>query len=111
MPKSYSEDLRLRVLESYRSGTSAKEIASLYRISVSCVYRWDAIERMTGALRPLYKAGDRSVITDDTKFLAFMELHAHSTLAQMADAWDGEVSVFVLSRKLKKLGITRKKNL
>jgi len=109
MPKAYSEDLRFRVVKSYRSGQSAEEVASVYAISVSCVYRWDAIERSTGALKPLYKPGDRSIITDEEKFLAFAQAHAHSTMQQMADHWSDEVSIFAISRKLKKLGITRKK--
>ncbi|MET0155758.1 MAG: hypothetical protein ABW189_06625 [Rickettsiales bacterium] len=60
-------------------------------------------------MKPLYKAGDRSVIKDDEKFPAFAEAHAHSTLTQMSQAWEGKASIFALSRKLKKLGITRKK--
>jgi len=109
MPKAYSDDLRKRVVKSYRSGKHAMAVSKEYEISLPCVYRWDAIERTTGSLKPLYKAGDRSIIRDDEKFRAFAQAHAYSTLQQMAAAWDGEVSIFAMSRKLRKLGITRKK--
>lgn len=109
MPKAYSEDLRKRVVKAYRSGRSARDLSAHYEISIPCIYRWDKIERETGALSPLYKAGDRSIITDDAKFLRFAQTHAYSTLQQMADAWEDDVSIFAVSRKLRKLGITRKK--
>src|ERR1035437_1743938 len=111
MPKAYSLDLRLRVVEAYRSGQSASDVASRFGVCIPCIYRWDTLLNETGALKPLYKAGDRSVIRDDEKFLIFAKAHAHSTLQQMADAWEGEVSLFAVSRKLRKLGITRKKDL
>ena len=111
MPKAYDKDLRVRVVDAYRSGQKAKEVAEIFNVSVQCVYRWDEIEKTTGDLKPLYKAGDRSKITDDDKFLEFAKAHAHGTLSQMAKAWEGGISVFAISRKLKKLGITRKKKL
>lgn len=109
MPKAYSLDLRVRVVEAYRSGEGASSVAARFGVCIPCIYRWDALLQETGELKPLYKAGDRSIITDDTKFLDFAKAHAHSTLQQMADAWGDEVSLFAISRKLKKLGITRKK--
>jgi transposase len=111
MPKPYSEDLRIRVVMVYRSGVGASEVAQQFGVSILCVYRWDRILQETGELDPLYKVHDRSVITDDAAFLAFAKVHTHSTLAQMAAAWEGGVSMFVISRKLKKLGIMRKKRL
>jgi transposase len=111
MPKAYSEDLRGRVVKAYRLGKSAASLSEQYEISIPCIYRWDKIERETGSLQPLYKAGDRSIIRDDAKFLQFLEVHAHSTLSQMAASWETQISEMSLSRKLKKLEITRKKRL
>jgi transposase len=111
MPKAYSIDLRDRVVDAYRSGQEASAVAERFGVCIPCVYRWDKLLKETGALHPLYKAGDRSSITDDDKFLAFAKTHSHSTLTQMADAWGSEVSIFAVSRKLRKLGITRKKEL
>ena len=96
MPKAYSEDLRIRVVEAYQSGESAQDVSKRFEVSIPCVYRWTQILQETGALKPLYKAGDRSKITDDEKFLDFAKAHAHSTLSQMAAAWEGEISIFYL---------------
>lgn len=96
-------------MKAYRSGKSAIELSAQYEISIPCIYRWDKIEEATGSLKPLYKAGDRSIIRDDEQFLRFAEAHSHSTLQQMADSWGDAVSIFAVSRKLRKLGITRKK--
>lgn len=109
MPKAYSEDFRERAVKLYRSGVSALEVAEILAMSVNNVYRWDELERATGRYSPQYNPGDRSTIKDDLAFIEFAKAHAHSTLQQMADHWDGEVSIFAISRKLKKLEITRKK--
>lgn len=109
MPKAYSLDLRHRVVAAYRSGQEASDVAKRFGVCIPSVYRWEKLLEETGALHPLYKPGDRSSITDDKAFLDFAEAHAHSTLTQMADAWGDKVSIFAVSRKLKKLGITRKK--
>ncbi|MET0155200.1 MAG: IS630 transposase-related protein [Rickettsiales bacterium] len=109
MPKAYSEDLRIRSVEAYRAGVSADEVADRFDISRDCVYRWNKILQETGELKPLYKAGDRSKIADDEKFQKFAEERAHCTLSEMASGWETELSIHAISRKLKKLGITRKK--
>lgn len=110
MPVALSEDLRNRVVSARLSGMKVSEICKIFSVDDNSVYRWLSRYHATGRCSARAVGGAKpSSITDDAKFLAFIELHAHSTLRQMADAWDGEVSVFALSRKLKKLGITRKK--
>ena len=111
MPKAYSVDLRHRVVAAYRSGHSARIVSDLFQVTIPCIYAWDRLERESGGYAPRYKAGDRSVIVDDDAFRSFAETHAHSTLEKMASHWEREVSLMTLSRKLKKLGITRKKNI
>jgi len=109
MPKAYSNDLRERAVIMYRSGVPALEISETLLLDVKNIYRWDELERKTGSYSPQYKAGGRDTITDDEAFIEFAEAHAHCTLQQMADHWNGEVSIYAISRKLRKLGITRKK--
>jgi transposase len=94
MPNPYSEDLRIRVVMAYRSGVGAGEVSQQFGGSIPCVYRWDKILHETGELHPLYKVHDRSVITDDEAFLAFVNVHTHSTLTQMAAAWEGVSALF-----------------
>lgn len=111
MPKAYSIDLRRRVVEAYRSGQSARVVSELFQVTIPCIYAWDKLERASGGYAPRYKAGDRSVIDDDDAFRSFAKTHAHSTLKTMAAHWGRKVSLMTLSRKLRKLGITRKKNI
>ena len=40
MPKPYSQDLRMRVVEAVEGGASRREVAELYGISPSVVVIW-----------------------------------------------------------------------
>jgi transposase len=110
MPKSYSDDLRKRVVEARLSGMLVREICATFSVDDNSVYSWVNRYRETGSYSSLRRGGCRPcTIAADAKFRAFAEAHVYSTLTQMAAAWDDEVSIFAISRTLKKLGITRKK--
>ena len=109
--KSYSNDLRQRVVEARLSGMSADAVAVTFQVSRDCVYRWVAQYHNTGSIAPKQRGGYKQPkITDMEKFEAFAKAHAHSTLTRMKERWEGEVSEMCLSRTLKRLGWTRKKN-
>jgi transposase len=110
--KSYSEDLRQRVVEARLSGKSVVEVAELFQVSRDCVRRWAIQYRETGSYSSHRRRGGykKSKIEDMAKFEAFARAHAHSTLAQMQAHWEEEVSLMCLSRALKRLGWTRKKS-
>lgn len=108
--KSYSEDLRKRVVEARLSGQSVSEIVRIYKVDDNSVYRWVAQYQKTGSVTSKRRGGGRpSKIKDMAKFEAFAKAHAHSTLAQMREAWEEDVSEMCLSRALKRLDWTRKK--
>lgn len=110
MPKAYSDDLRKRVVEARLSGMSVKEVCALFSIDDNSVYNWVNRHRETGSYSSFRRGGVKPcTIKDDEKFRAFAEANAYLTLAQMAEKWGDEVSIFALSRKLRKMGITRKK--
>lgn len=109
--KSYSEDLRRRVVDSRLSGKSALEVATLFEVSRDCVRRWVLRYQETGGYSSLPRGGHKKPkIENMVKFEAFARVHAHSTLAQMQAQWEEEVSLMCLSRALKRLGWTRKKS-
>ena len=109
--KSYSEDLRKRVVEARLSGRSVAEIAKLYQVDDNSVYRWVAHYKETGSHKPKKRGtGRKPKIQDMEKFEAFAKAHAYSTLAQMCAKWEDEVSEMCMSRALKRLGWTRKKS-
>lgn len=111
MTKSYSEDLRRRVVKARLSGESAEDVAARFGVGRDCVYRWVALHKATGTLKPRQRGGYRPAkIQDLEKFRKFAEVHQGSLLAEMADAWGGGVSPMCISRTLKRLGWSRKKN-
>jgi transposase len=109
--KSYSEDLRQRVVAARVSGMPTSEVARLFQVSPDSVNRWTKQHRTQGAVAPKQRGGYRPAkISDMAKFEAFAHTHAHSTLTRMKEAWEGDVSTMCISRTLKRLGWTRKKN-
>jgi transposase len=109
--KSYSKDLRQRVVEARLSGLSVDDVSAMFRVSRDCVYRWVKRQNQTGDISPKQRGGyKQSKITDMVHFEAFARANAHSTLLAMKERWEDEVSLMCLSRALKRLGWTRKKN-
>jgi transposase len=111
MTKSYSEDLRKRVVKARLSGESVEDVAARFGVGRDCVYRWVALHKATGTLKPRQRGGYRPPkIVDLEKFRRFAEVHRSSLLIEMADAWGGGVSAMCISRTLKRIGWSRKKN-
>jgi len=109
--KSYSDDLRERVVKARLSGVSVSELVERFSVDDNSVYRWVAQYQKTGNFSPKQRGGyKKSKISDMVKFEAFAKSHAHSTLSQMKEQWAENVSLMCLSRALKRLGWTRKKN-
>ena len=111
MTKSYSEDLRKRVVKARLSGERAEDVAARFGVGRDCVYRWVALHKITGTLKPRKRGGYRQPkIQDLEKFRKFAEIHSGSLLPEMAQAWGGGVSAMCISRTLKRIGWSRKKN-
>jgi transposase len=109
--KSYSADLRQRVVAARVSGMPTSEVARLFQVSQDSVNRWTKQHRTQGGVAPKQRGGYRPAkILDMAKFEAFVHAHAYSTLTRMKEEWEGEVSTMCISRTLKRLGWTRKKN-
>ena len=109
--KSYSEDLRQRVVDARCSGMSVDDVSTTFQVSKDCVYRWVKRHKALGNASPKQRGGyKKPKIQDMQKFEAFAKAHAHSTLSRMRDQWEEDVSLMCLSRTLKRLGWTRKKN-
>ena len=70
-------------------------------------------ERETGDFQalPNQPPGNGHKITDWKKFTKFVEVNGHTTQVEMAKLWTEEISDRTISRALKKIGFTRKKNL
>jgi len=109
--RSYSQDLRRRVVAARLSGMSVDEVSTIFDVSKDCVYRWVARHKLFGSAAPKQRGGyKKPKIADMAKFEAFATAHSHSTLSRMKDQWEEDVSLMCLSRTLKRMGWTRKKN-
>ena len=115
MGSPYSEDLRRRVLTSIDEGMSKSQAARTFQIARSTIDDWFALREQTGQLtaNTHYTRGPRPALADTPEVHAFVQDQQHSTLAQMAQAWQqqtGEtLSQTTFCSSLRRLGYTRKK--
>ena len=58
MARAYSLDLRERVVAAVAEGSSCRQVASLFKVSVASVVKWSQRFRMTGSAAA-YKVGGR----------------------------------------------------
>ena len=114
MPKSYSEDFRLRVLQRLDGGMSKMAAHRAFGISRSTLDDWLRLREDQGHLRgkPRRDAG-RGALGSREVFGEFAARQRGATLAQMARAWQQETGQLLsrnsFSLALKALGWTRKK--
>ncbi len=117
MPKSYSLDLRERVLESYekKEGTNA-EIAKRYKMSLSTVKRIVQRYKTTGAIKLYIHHAGRRPILDESGCLALEKLvseNPDSTLSELSKAYKKrykiKLGLSLLCRVLQKLNLRYKK--
>ena len=96
--KSYSIDLRQRVVAARLSGMPVTEVSAVFQVSADSVYRWVKQHKNAGGVSPKQRGGYKKPnITDMERFEAFAKAHAHSTLTRMKERWEGEVSEMCLS--------------
>jgi putative transposase len=69
MPKPYSHDLRMRVIETIETGASRREAAELYGISPSVVVIWAQRWEETGSIAAKPSGGSTSPLDEHAKFL------------------------------------------
>ena len=113
MPAPYSYDLRKKAVNAYHRGEKKIAICQLMKISRNTLDLWLERERETGdfqayANRP---ARENRKIPDLERFKQFVQQNQDKTQQQMADLWGENLTQQNVSDGIKKLGITRKKNL
>lgn len=114
MPKTYSYDLRCKVIDAIElDGMRPSEASNYFAISRNTINLWQHLKAETGDLHPIPREhpGHSHKITDWDKFRAFAHKHRYKTQAQMAELWEGQISERTISRALNKIGFTRKKRL
>jgi transposase len=114
MPKAYDYDLRRKVIEAIElNGMKRTEASQIFGISRNTIHQWFQLRAATGDLkaRPSNHHGHSHKITDWEKFRAFVREHPDQTQEQLAELWDEEISARTISRALRRIQFTRKKNL
>ena len=113
MPGAYSDDLRRKALAAVERGIPKKEVCDMFGISLSSLYLWIQRREQTGSYsaKTGYQKGCNHRITDLDAFESFVQANPDKTQAEMAALWPEEVSRRTISRMLKKIGFTRKKDL
>ena len=113
MPGAYSDDLRSKALAAVKRGIPKKQVCEMFGISLSSLYLWIQRREQTGSYsaKTGYQKGCNHCITDLDAFESFVRSNSDKTQAEMAALWPEEVSRRTISRMLKKIGFTRKKDL
>ena len=113
MGKSYSTDLRERVLQAIEEGMSKAQAHRTFPLGRSTIDRWFALREQTGGLNPPPHRSNRVRQLEGKEFEAFAHRHRHATLGEMARAWQQEkgvsLSTMSFSRALGEIGWTHKK--
>jgi transposase len=114
MGRSYSQDLRLRVLEALEGGMSKMQAHRVFRISRSSIDDWLRLREEQGHVHDKPpRRSSRGALSDLKVFGEFASRHQGATLAQMSVVWEQEhgqkLSLNTFSLALKGLGWTRKK--
>ena len=108
MTKSYSDDLRKRVIEYLDSGRNYKEASKLFKVSISAIGRWYRRWKEEGNYQPKIRGGSKKRI--DLKCLEEY-VKANENMTLKAAAKEFNVSSFTISYWLSKLGYSYKKSL
>lgn len=112
MPKPYSHDLRLKVLQAIQlDGLKKCEASQLFSISRNTIDLWLKRQVDTGDClpRPTTPKHTSQKITDWQAFAEFVQQHPDKTQAQIAALWPTPISARTISRGLRTIGFTRKK--
>ena len=106
MTKSYSNDLRQRVIEYLDAGNGYSEASQLFKISISAIGRWYRKYRQEGSYFPKRRGGSEKKI-DLEKLEGYVKENQDMTLKKAAQEFG--VSIFTISYWLKRLGYSYKK--
>lgn len=114
--KSYSNDLRERIVKWRQEGESAQEVAKRFGVSKRSVERYWKIHQETGAVTPKQRGGYRRSVLEshDARLRRWIQAEPGLTLAQMLARLRAQCGIDLgttaLWHRLEKLGLSFKKN-
>ena len=113
MPAPDSYDFRKKAVNAYHSSEKKIAICRLMKISRNTLDLWLEREREPGDFQALTNRPTREnrKIQDLERFKQFVKQHRDQTQQQIADLWGENLTQQNVSDGIKKLSLTRKKNL
>lgn|SRR3990167_1800519 len=105
---AYSIDFRKCVIENLEAGKTWDEVTSVFSISRDTLNRWVNLRKKKGSLEDSPRAPYKVRKIDSKALISALERTPDATLKELAkefNCWP-----HAINRRLKKLGITRKKN-
>jgi transposase len=110
MPKPYSNDLRLKVINLIKQGKKQTEISKLLQIDKSTIYRWYKEFKYTGSVKPKsYNQNQDRIKINLSKVEEIITKEPSLTLWQIARRV-GNVTNVTVFNAIKKLGFSFKKS-
>jgi transposase len=106
MPKSYSVDLRERVLNHLEKNPDKKAASSLFQLGIATIYRWVSRKKSKGNVEPLRRKYAYKKI-DDQKLIEYVDANPDHFLSEIAEHFG--LTLQAIFYALKRLKITRKK--
>jgi len=103
---SYDRDLRLRALEYAKEGHSLTQTASVFKINISTIIAWKRRDEATGDVKIKVRCPVNKKIIPE-KLIKYVEEHPDVYLKEIAEVFGCHPSSVL--KRLRKLGITRKK--
>lgn len=106
MTKSYSNDLRKRIIEYLEYGRNYEEASKLFKVSISAIGRWYRRYKEEGNYQAKNRGGSKKKI-DLNGLEEYVKANENMTLKAAAKEFN--VSSFTISYWLRKLGYSYKK--
>ena len=103
---SYDRDLRLRALEYAKEGHSLTQTARVFKINISTIIAWKRRYEATGDVKIKVRCPVNKKIIPE-KLIKYIEEHPDAYLKEIAEVFGCHPSSVL--KRLRKLGITRKK--
>jgi transposase len=113
MSAPYSYDLRRKAIDAVKNGERKIAVCRMLQISRNTLDLWLKREEQTGDCQAVtgFQRGNRHKISDWHRFGEFASKHGDKTQSQMAKLWGENVTQQNISNALRKIGLSRKKNL
>lgn len=114
---AYDKDLRVKALEAVNGGASQRSVAKMLNIGLASLERWIKRKRETGSVEAISPPGARRKIdkAGEAKLSAYLKENPESKRSELCEYLVSQgykqVSKSTMSRLLKAMDISRKKNL